>query len=587
MRSFASLASLRETAFLPRLLALLAVALGAWRVASAWTIFSQTYDEPYHIACGLEWLDRGEYHYELEHPPLARLASAAGLWLAGYHSMGKSETVTEGNAILQERGDYWGALRRAREGNLCFYLTACLCLYLLARRQFGEEVAAWSTILFAHLPPVIAHARLATTDMACAAGVIVALYAFDLWLARPKLLRGIALGAAFAFGTLSKFSFLPFFAVSATVVFLLSRKTAGPRFPSLLAATAVFLLFAGAVYRFHAIDTTYDAPNVKAALLHAPIPVQKLFTHMPLGQIVRGIGEVGNQMRNGHITYLLGRLKTGGWWQFFPVVLFYKTPLGLWILIAAAILVSLRDPAPRIMILAALAMLCVVMPSPLELGVRHILPIYAPLSIASGFAVHKLFHVEPIRWPRLLALAALLWFSVATLRSWPNELSYFNELAGSHPEHIAIDSDLDWGQDLDRLRSRLDARGVHQFVLGYFGSADLTRSGLPAFTPLSATPSTGWIAVSVTVNAQRNAADPNSLAWLRGYQPLERIGSSYDLYWIYGHLRPPPDAPWQPAAAEVIAQHENQHDRHPEESRSNKQFSQRTGLLHVHEEPHH
>lgn len=179
---------------LPRLVALAAVVLGAWRIGAAWTVFSQTYDEPFHIACGMEWLDRGEYQYELQHPPLAPVAEAAGPWLGGYHSIGLPSTLLEGNAILQERGDYLGALRRARAGNLLFYGVACLFLYLLARRCFGEAVAAWSTVLFAQLPPIIGHARLATTDMAWAAGLIVALYALDVWRERPDLWRGIGLG---------------------------------------------------------------------------------------------------------------------------------------------------------------------------------------------------------------------------------------------------------------------------------------------------------------------------------------------------------------------------------------------------------
>jgi hypothetical protein len=531
MRNSAPSASLRESVFLPRLIALTAVLLGGWRIASAWTVFSQTFDEPYHIACGLEWLDRGEYHYELQHPPLARLAAAAGLWLTGYHSTGNPETLAEGNAILHQHADYPGALRRARAGNLFFYATACLFLYLLARRSLGEPVAACSTVLFAHLPPVIAHARLATTDMACTAGLIVALYALDIWLARPDLRRGIALGAAFAFGILTKFSFLPFFAASAAVVLFFARKkTRSLRY--LLASAAVFLILAAAVYRFHRIDTTENAPNVQAVLRHTPQPVQNFFTHMPLGQIVRGIGEVAFHMKSGDPSYLFGRERTTGWWYFFPVVLAFKTPLAFWILIVGAIIFAVsRDPSPRIMLSIAALILCVVLPSPLDLGVRHILPIYAPLSIAAGFAVWKLL-TTPAHWTRLLALASLLWFFGAALRSWPNELSYFNELAGPVPERISVDSDFDWGQDLERLRLRLDAKGIHQFVLGYYGSADLSRAGLPSFTRLSAQPATGWIAVSVSLRRLWDAKDPAALAWLRNDRPQERIGTSYDLYWL-------------------------------------------------------
>lgn len=85
----------------------------------------------------------------------------------------------------------------------------------------------------------------------------------------------------------------------------------------------------GAVYRFQSIDTTFKAPNLQATLRHVPSAVQRLFVHMPLGQIVRGIAEVGYHMKVGHKGYLLGQVGTTGWWYFFPVVMAYKTPLAL------------------------------------------------------------------------------------------------------------------------------------------------------------------------------------------------------------------------------------------------------------------
>ncbi|HSR62455.1 MAG TPA: hypothetical protein VLN56_03510 [Gammaproteobacteria bacterium] len=56
------------------LLLLLAVV----RIISTYGVFSQTYDEPAHIAAGLEWLERGTYQLEVDHPPLARVFNAVG-----------------------------------------------------------------------------------------------------------------------------------------------------------------------------------------------------------------------------------------------------------------------------------------------------------------------------------------------------------------------------------------------------------------------------------------------------------------------------------------------------------------------------
>src|SRR5690349_3078112 len=52
------------------------VLLGSLRIVSTYTVFNQTWDEPAHIACGMEWLQKGVYAWEPQHPPLARVATA-------------------------------------------------------------------------------------------------------------------------------------------------------------------------------------------------------------------------------------------------------------------------------------------------------------------------------------------------------------------------------------------------------------------------------------------------------------------------------------------------------------------------------
>src|SRR5271168_2405830 len=52
------------------------VGLASARIVSTYTVFNHTVDEPAHIACGMEWLDKGTYHYEAQHPPLARVMTA-------------------------------------------------------------------------------------------------------------------------------------------------------------------------------------------------------------------------------------------------------------------------------------------------------------------------------------------------------------------------------------------------------------------------------------------------------------------------------------------------------------------------------
>jgi hypothetical protein len=76
-------------------------------------------------------------------------------------------------------------------------------------------------------------------------------------------------------------------------------------------------------------------------------------------------------------------------------------------------------------------------------------------------------------------------------------------------------------------RSVLAARGVQHLSLGYKGTADLSREALPAFTTLKPhQPVTGWVAITM-LTLQENRA---GYAWLDPYQPVQRVGQSFELY---------------------------------------------------------
>ena len=69
----------------------------------------------------------------------------------------------------------------------------------------------------------------------------------------------------------------------------------------------------------------------------------------------------------------------------------------------------------------------------------------------------------------MVAAILVAWVAVDSWRAHPDYLAHFNEFAGSHPERILSESDLDWGQDLHRLSLRLKERGIQEFSIAYFG----------------------------------------------------------------------------------------------------------------------
>src|ERR1700704_3652012 len=87
------------------------VLVASLRIVSTYTVFNHTFDEPGHIAAGMEWLHRHTFTYEPKHPPLARVATAIGPYLLGIRSQGVKfangvSLTNEGTAILYRDHHY-------------------------------------------------------------------------------------------------------------------------------------------------------------------------------------------------------------------------------------------------------------------------------------------------------------------------------------------------------------------------------------------------------------------------------------------------------------------------------------------------
>ena len=192
---------------------LILIVITVVRLFPAYTTFTATYDEPFQIASGMEWLDKGTYTYEWQHLPLARVAVAAGPYLKGLRSQSLRVPNQEGNAILHSDGQYWENLTLARLGTLPFLVLACIVVYLWGCRWYSVATGFWAVLLLLSVPPILGHAGLATLDMACAATIAAVLYQFVRWLECPSKLRSAFLGRAIGVAFLTKFSSLPFFGV--------------------------------------------------------------------------------------------------------------------------------------------------------------------------------------------------------------------------------------------------------------------------------------------------------------------------------------------------------------------------------------
>jgi len=520
-----------------RAFSFLFVLVAAARIAATYHVFSQTFDEPAHVATGLEWLDRGSYQLEAQHPPVARVAVALGPYLAGARLTGRGNMWEEGNAALFDSGErsvrsYVHTLTLARLGVLPFFLGLALVVWLWTRRLWGEWAAAAAVALLTLTPTVLAHAGLATTDVPATATLLALIYGFTRWLERLGEPGGDrrsvwVLGTLGALALLTKFSSLLFFPAAALPIAAAwwaaghnalppaRAKAAAGRGAVLALLAAVPLVWAA--YRF-STGRALGVPTIAPELL-------------------KGIQEVALHNQGGHRAYILGLTSTDGWWWFFPAALAVKAPIAMLLLGVGGAAASLawarraRDWRPAAPALAALAILGVSMTARINIGVRHVLVVFPLLAMTGAYAALRLWRAG-VAGRAAVALLGL-WLAVASARAHPDYLPYFNEFAAAHPERVLLDSDLDWGQDLLRLAEVARARRIDRLALIYSGSANTRRVGLPAgHRCLRARDrATGWVAVSE--NVLRRGMFGERLTWLEPYEASsERVGASIRLFYI-------------------------------------------------------
>lgn len=197
-------------------------------------------------------------------------------------------------------------------------------------------------------------------------------------------------------------------------------------------------------------------------------------------------------------TFLLGEYRATGWGMFFPLAMLFKTPVAslvaMFLALCAAVLWKF-DPrpadAPRFraidhwsfacLILAPLIYGASAVTTNLNLGLRHILPVYPFIFVGVGVVIAVIWH----RWSSagkiivgILAAAIV----VESALAWPNYIAFFNTPAGGSRGGLKLlgDSNLDWGQDLKLLAKWQRQHPDKKLYLSYFGIADPAAYGIKA-----------------------------------------------------------------------------------------------------------
>ena len=560
-----------------------------------YTRTSATWDEPVHLTAGYVALAHGDFRVDPSHPPFMREWAALPLLLMPHVDPGTSEIDHTSVRQWFERGydfarrflyvqnDADRLLYRARFMIVIWGVVLGVLLFAWTYEWLGFASAIVVLAFYTFEPNLVAHSALVTTDFGVTCFMFGAVY--FLWRASRHFTTSNVLGAAgfVALAAITKFSAVllaPIGAVLLLIALATDCAMTSRRAAMLVAASAgatVLAVWAAYGFRYRPAPSsgwvfTLDAiPNVASVPWLAAAVAWVDAHHLLPNAYSEGFLFSQASVRILP-AFLDGTIKPGGWWYYFPVAFVLKTPVSLLVLGAGglALLASRRRRfdglTTAFVVVPPVVYLAAAMTSGINIGVRHILPVYPFVLLVAAAAMRELAaHRRPLARVAI-AVLALAWAG-EFVRAYPYPLAFFNVLAGGPKNgfrHLA-DSNLGWGSNLKPLKQWMDRHDVRDINLAYFGSADPAYYGIQAtYLPGSATyledhiarpKLPGYVAISPTV------LDGVYLpSWWRAFYagfrtqaPAAVVGNSLRVYWVDTWPDPPPEVREDPQALLVLA----------------------------------
>lgn len=379
---------------------------------------------------------------------------------------------------------YRDRISRARARAVQWFAIPCFIgVFAIVGIARGVWVGFFAAMLVALSPNVIAHASLATTDMAFATVSLASVAALIGYFRNPSPVWTVVLAIALGASLSVKYSAV--LLVAATLA-LFAMQFQRARWRRDVAVLALALLVAWALHAFATI------PIASAGGVRLPI-------------FLRGLAVQADLDAAGQKAFLLGATSQRGWWYYFPVALALKsTPIELtsFAVFALVALRRMRSVEHRVAATTVAIFVGASLFTHRDLGVRYLLPV--TVICLAGAAAWLPDLVKDRRRLALTAVVAIAMQSASHASIAPHYLAYFNGFSGgaAHGYRKLVDSNLDWGQDLPSLAEWLSARGGTRVALAYYGSAPTAAYGIDAVALRSAAEPAArlrYIAISATL----------------------------------------------------------------------------------------
>jgi hypothetical protein len=526
-------------------------------LSSAWCLsagarLGVTFDEPIYVTTGLaDWQSGG-------HRGLMRLGTMP---LANDIQMLPLALAERARGTPFDAADLPRILPQARAMTLIFWTLLLVYGWRAGRALGGDWGGRWSLAFLASEPSLLAHASLATTDVALSACLLAFAVHYRGGAAAPWPRRVALPGLWFGIALLAKASALAMAPITMLVIGLSDgrRDRAALRDGGIIAAIGIVLafLYCGSDWQsqpsFVAWARTQSADHAWQPAMQFIAEHLRIFSNA--GEAI--VRQVRHNIR-GHGAYLLGYSDARALWFFFPVLLTIKLSEPLALLAAGSGVDGLRrwwtrraaggpPAAPNWPLRLAAALIVYSLTFRVQLGVRMVLPIVACLAIGVGVALARGMSTVAAAWRRhvLAALAAtgIACNAYSAWSLWPDALVFVNRFWGGSAAgyRLVSDSDYDWGQGIPALRRWRAEHDITPLSLWYFGTDPraaqpplqlLRLHAMPLDSPESVLAALHGqvLAVSTTLlygaaEARDNDALRHAVAVLRARAPIDRVGT--------------------------------------------------------------
>lgn len=379
-----------------------------------------------------------------------------------------------------------------------------ILIFVYGRQLFGTRAALLSVAMFTLEPTMLAHGWIVHTDIAAALGYLLFWFALQAYYSKPTISYALVFAISTTFALLTKFSLtilVPIFAgVLAFLIFRAQRLGVSRLRMALqaLLASALLLGLVNAVYYF-------KRPRLPAGEINWI--TQTAFTFSP-GRIIGWIGAASSLLPTyylfgnytvlvhnhfGHPASLLGRYSDYGWWYYFPTAFALKTSLPFLLVSAGALgwsiwtVVVKREKRTIPLLIAIVIYASLSMSGHINIGVRHIAPIFPLLFLLSGAWLDRLLRLTRSGVLVFVVVILLGWMFVDGARAYPDYLSFTNSLTMGKPGwQVLSDSNVEWGQDIGALARYLHQHGETELLgslSGGWAAAEMNDIRLLDFAP--------------------------------------------------------------------------------------------------------